>query len=96
MASQLLYYVYIMASKSRVLYIGVTGDIARRVWQHKQKKPPGFTSRYNVTQLVHCECFENVWDALRREKQLKGWLRSRKIALIEENNPNWMDLSDNI
>lgn len=85
-----------MASKSRVLYIGVTGNIARRVWQHKQKRTPGFTSRYNVTQLVHCECFEDIWTALRREKQLKGWLRSRKIALIEENNPDWVDLSDHI
>ena len=88
------YYVYIMASRSRVLYTGVTNDLARRVDEHKLSLTPGFTSRYHVTRLVHFEEFGDVRDAIAREKQLKGWVRSRKIRLIEQKNPTWEDLAD--
>ena len=87
------YYIYIMASKSRVLYIGVTNDIARRVNEHKQGVPAGFTSRYRITRLVYFEEFTDIRDAIAREKAIKGWRRSRKISLIEERNPTWEDLS---
>ncbi|MDO9068798.1 MAG: GIY-YIG nuclease family protein [Deltaproteobacteria bacterium] len=87
------YHVYIMASKSRTLYIGVTGDLVRRVYEHKIKIVEGFTSRYNINRLVYFEETTDVHAAIAREKQLKGWLRSRKIALIEEMNPTWDDLS---
>jgi putative endonuclease len=87
------YHVYITASASRVLYIGVTGDLLRRVREHKDRKVPGFTARYNVTELVYFEAFGDVRLAITREKQLKGWLRSKKIALIESFNPHWKDLT---
>jgi putative endonuclease len=88
------YYVYIMASRSRVLYTGVTNDLARRVDEPKRSLTPGFTSRYRVTRLVYFEEFTDVRDAIAREKQLKGWVRARKIRLIEERNPTWEDLAD--
>jgi len=87
------YYVYIMASRSRVLYTGVTNDIVRRVDEHKRSLTPGFTSRYDITRLVYFEDFGDVRDAIAREKQLKGWVRSRKIQLIEEKNPTWEDVA---
>ena len=87
------YWVYIMASASRVLYIGVTNDLERRVFQHREKLVPGFTARYNVRELVYFEVFGDVRAAIAREKELKGWLRKRKIALIESLNPHWKDLS---
>src|SRR5437879_12150824 len=80
------YYVYIMASCSRVLYTGVTNDLARRVDEHKRSLTPGFTSRYHITRLVYFEDFGDVRDAIAREKQRTGWVRSRKIELIEEKN----------
>src|SRR6266568_3706786 len=83
------YYVYIMASRSRVIYTGVTNDLARRVDEHKRSLTPGFTSRYHITRLVYFEDFGDVRDAIAREKQLKGWVRSRKIEFIEEKNPTW-------
>src|SRR5207249_10479151 len=88
------YYVYIMASRSRVLYTGVTNDLARRVYEHKRSLTPGFTSRYHITRLVYVEEFGDVRDAIAREKQLKGWVRSRKIRLIEQKTPTWEDLAD--
>ncbi|MBZ0253480.1 MAG: GIY-YIG nuclease family protein [Candidatus Methylomirabilis sp.] len=88
------YYVYIMASWSKVLYIGVTNDLERRVAEHKAKKTPGFTRAYNVTRLVYFEDTPDVVAAIEREKQLKGWLRARKLALIESANPAWKDLSE--
>ena len=88
------YYVYIMASRSRVLYTGVTNDLARRVYEHKRSLISGFTSRYHITRLVYFEQFDNVRDAIAREKQLKGWVRSRKTRLIERKNPAWEDLAD--
>jgi len=87
------YYVYIMTNKSRTLYTGVTNDLERRVYQHKQKLVPGFTTKYNITQLVYFEATQDVRAAIAREKQIKGWLRTRKIALIEAANPEWKDLS---
>ena len=86
------YYVYIMASASRVLYIGVTNNIKRRVEEHRQKSVPGFATNYNTRELLHVEPFGNVRAAIAREKQLKGWLRAKKIALIESSNPRWKDL----
>ena len=87
------YHVYILASASRVLYVGVTGDLLRRVHEHKEKKVPGFTARYRVTELVYFEAFGDARLAIAREKQIKGWLRVKKIALIESFNPQWKDLS---
>ena len=88
------YYVYIMASRSRVLYTGVTNDLARRVNEHKRRLTRGFTSRYRITRLVYFEEFGDVRDAIAREKQLKGWVRARKVRLIEQKNPTWKDLAD--
>lgn len=87
------YYVYIMTNKSRTLYTGVTNNLERRVYEHKQKFVPGFTARYNITRLVYFEATRDVYAAIAREKQIKGWLRSKKIALIESVNPDWQDLS---
>ncbi len=87
------FYVYIMASRSRVLYVGVTNDLARRVDEHKQGSIPGFTTRYRVTRLVYFEEFADIRDAIAREKEIKGWLRTRKTRLIESRNPTWENLS---
>jgi len=88
------YYVYIMASASRTLYTGVTNNLERRVSEHQRKLIPGFTSQYNITRLVYFEVFRDVRAAITREKQIKGWLRKKKIALIESVNRDWKDLSD--
>ena len=88
------HYVYMMASASRVLYTGVTNDLHRRVWEHKQKRVDGFTKRYNVTRLVYYEETSDVRAAIEREKQIKGWLRAKKMALIESVNSGWSDLSE--
>ena len=87
------YYVYIMTNDSDTLYIGVTNDIVRRVYEHKHKLVEGFTSKYNITQLVYYEETDDVHSAIQREKQIKGWLRKKKIALIRSVNPRWDDLS---
>src|SRR5258706_3708017 len=87
------YYVYIMSNESRTLYVGVTNDLERRVYEHKQKLVPGFTSKYNIAQLVYFEATQDIQPAITREKQIKGWLRKKKIALIESMNPRWNDLS---
>ncbi|HEY9869837.1 MAG TPA: GIY-YIG nuclease family protein [Candidatus Obscuribacterales bacterium] len=87
------YYVYILTNKSQTLYVGVTSDLERRIRQHKSRLVPGFTAKYNITRLVHYEEFTSVHDAIAREKQIKGWLRAKKIALIEEANPGWNDLA---
>lgn len=89
------YFVYILASKSRVLYIGVTNDLTRRLYEHKHGIIPGFTSKYHVDRLVYYEEGVDVEQAILREKQLKGWLREKKIALIESMNPEWKDLGKN-
>ncbi len=87
------FYVYIMSSKSRVLYVGMTNDLRRRVYQHKEKLVEGFTQKYNVTMLVHYEVTDNVHSAIQREKQIKAWRRSKKIELIQSSNAEWKDLS---
>jgi putative endonuclease len=87
------YYVYLMSNVSRTLYVGVTNDLQRRVYEHKQKLTPGFTRKYNLTLLVYFETTSDIRAALTREKQIKGWLRAKKVALIESINPNWLDLS---
>jgi putative endonuclease len=89
------YHVYILASIHRTLYI-VTGEVLRRIHQHKTRLTPGFTSRYRVDRLVHFEAYGDVRDAKKREKQLKGWRRQRKIDLVEAANPEWEDLADRI
>jgi putative endonuclease len=89
------FYVYTMTNNQRfhVLYTGITGDLPRRVHEHKGKLTPGFTSKYNLTRLVHCEMFAYPGDAIQREKEIKGWVRSKKIKLIESTNPNRHDLA---
>ena len=87
------YYVYILFNKKNgTLYIGVTNNLIRRVWQHKNKIIEGFTKKYCVDKLGYYEVFENITQAIKREKQLKGGNRITKINLIELNNPNWHDL----
>jgi putative endonuclease len=88
------YYVYIVGSKSRTLYTGVTSNLERRVFQHRGKVLPGFTARYNVNRLVYFDASGYVVAAIAREKQTKSWGRMKKIALIESANPDWKDLSD--
>ncbi len=88
------YYVYILASASRTLYTGVTNNLERRVIEHRRKLIPGFTARYRINRLVYFEVFGDIRAAISREKQIKGWLRAKKIALIESSNRDWKDLSD--
>jgi putative endonuclease len=90
------YCVYIMTNHSGTLYIGVTNNLKRRVWEHKNKVLEGFTKKYKIDQLVHYEQTEDVVSAIAREKQLKGWTRKKKIALIEKGNPFWRDLYDEL
>ena len=80
------YYVYILSNEARTLYIGVTNNLERRLYEHKNKLINGFAKKYNLTKLVYYETTTHVRDAIAREKQLKGWLRIKKIALIEESN----------
>jgi putative endonuclease len=87
------YYVYIMTNNSKTLYTGVTDDLVRRVYEHKSKLAKGFTQKYNITRLVYYEITSDIQSAIQREKQIKGWLRNKKIALIEATNPRWQDLS---
>ena len=90
------WYVYIMSNRRRtVLYTGVTGDLVRRVWQHRQERS-GFTSRYHATRLVWYEAHGDAGRAIRREKQIKKGPRQRKVALVEGMNPEWLDLWDGI
>ena len=86
---------YILASRSRVLNTGVTNDVARRVKEHKQGLIPGFTQQYRVTRLVYFEQFGDIRAAIAREKQIKGWVRARKVKLIEGRNAAWTDLAQN-
>ena len=91
------YYVYILTNwNNKVIYIGVTNDLARRVYEHKNKLVKGFTSRYNVNKLVYFEYTSDVKAAIEREKQLKGWIRKRKNELVEQVNPQWNDLSEEL
>lgn len=87
------YYIYILTNKSRTLDVGVTGDLVRRIDEHRRKVFSGFTQWYNITMLVYYEATADVHAALAREKQIKAWRRSKKIALTEAANPNWLDLT---
>ena len=89
------FYVYILASRSRTLYIGFTNNIFSRVAQHRKKRSGSFTAQYNIDRLVYYEHFQYVNNAIAREKELKLWLRERKIELIETTNPTWEDLAAN-
>jgi len=87
------FWVYILASgRNGTLYVGVTNDIARRVYQHKEGLVPGFTKKHRVTKLVHCEPFDRISYAIQREKTLKKWPRKWKMDLVERDNPQWRDL----
>jgi putative endonuclease len=88
------YYVYILASRSRILYAGVTNHLVRRIQEHREGVVSGFTSHYRVHRLVYFEVFRDVRMAIAREKQIKGWSRAKKINLIEDLNPSWQDLAD--
>ncbi len=88
------YYVYIMTNNSGTLYVGVTNNLERRVAEHKQGDIPSFTQRYRTTRLVYYESTPDIQSAIQREKQIKGWLRRRKIDLIASMNPYWRDLSE--
>ena len=85
-----------MASKTNVLYIGVTSDLARRVYEHKNKLHKGFTEKYNVTRLVFYQEFSNIDDAIRGEKRIKGWTRAKKMELIKSINPSFKDLGEGL
>jgi putative endonuclease len=87
------YFVYILANRSRTLYVGVTNDLTRRLYQHRFGGRSGFASRYAVHKLVHVEHASNPRDAIAREKQIKRWSRRKKVALIEATNPEWADLA---
>jgi putative endonuclease len=87
------YYVYILTSdNSKVLYTGVTNNLLKRVYEHKEKTIKGFTSKYNINRLVYYEVFENIEEAIKREKQIKGGSRNKKERLINKFNPRWEDL----
>ncbi len=90
------YWVYIVGSNSGTLYIGVTDSLTRRMLEHKSGEIEGFASKYRCHRLVYYESFDNIFKAIGREKQLKGWRRSKKIALIESVNPRWQDLAEHI
>ena len=87
------YFVYIMSNESKMIYVGVTSTLKHRVAQHKKKLVVGFTQRYNLYKLVYYEMSSDVHKAIAREKQLKGWLRPKKVALIVFENPQWNDLA---
>ena len=88
------YFVYIMTNNSKTLYTGVTSNLRRRVAEHKSKVVPGFTRKYKIDKIVYFEVTSDVYSAITREKQIKGWVRKKKIALIESGNPEWRDLSE--
>ncbi len=91
-----LYYVYILASRSRTLYTGVTNNLVRRTFQHRQAFAKSFANRYRIHRLVHFEMFHDVRAAIAREKEIKGWGRAKKLALIGLRNPTWEDLAGEI
>ncbi|MGH7779448.1 MAG: GIY-YIG nuclease family protein [Candidatus Binataceae bacterium] len=93
MARPRQYFVYIIASRTKALYIGVTNDLERRIQEHKSGAIAGFTARYRINRLIYFEEFQDVRDAIAREKQLKAWRREKKVKLIEAANPKWLDLT---
>ena len=97
MSEEQQYYVYILFSKRNgTLYVGVTSDIVKRIWQHKNKEYDGFTKKYNIDKLGYYEIFRDINYAIEREKQIKAGNRKKKLELIEINNPNWIDLYEEI
>ncbi len=88
------YYVYILASRTKILYVGVTNHLERRIWEHKTGMLEGFTKKYNIHKLVYCEDYARIRDAIAREKQIKAWRRQKKVELIESLNPEWDDLAE--
>ena len=88
------YWTYIVASRTGTLYIGITSNLERRIWEHKTGQIDGFSRKYHCERLAYCEGFDQVLDAIAREKQLKGWRREKKIALIQSRNPRWDDLAE--
>ena len=90
------FYIYILSSFKKVLYIGVTSNLSKRIWEHRQGVVPGFTKKYNIKRLVYYELFEDPITAISREKQLKKWSRGKKLKLIESLNPEWKDLYEEI
>ena len=92
-----LYCIYIATNqRNTVLYTGMSSQLPERIAQHKEHRVPGFTKRYNIEKLVYYEVFETPYDAIAREKKIKGWTRDKKIALINSKNPEWRDLSDSL
>ena len=90
-------WVYIMTNKRNgTLYVGVTADLRRRVWEHREKAADGFTKRYGLNRLVHAERHDDIRDAIHREKRIKHWSRKQKLVLIESQNPEWKDLTDHL
>ena len=87
------YWVYIMTNRSGTLYVGMTNNLLRRVGEHRRGQVLGFTSRYKITRLVHAESCSDARAAITREKEIKGWRREKKLALITESNPDWLDLA---
>jgi len=87
------FYVYIMASKSGTLYVGVTSNIKKRIWEHKNHLVPGFTDKYRIEKLLYFEAIGDAISAINREKQIKKWRRQKKVKPIDSENPNWSDLS---
>jgi putative endonuclease len=94
MVPQYQYFVYIVTNKSGTLYTGVTNNLERRIYEHQHHLVKGFTNKYNIDKLVYFEETDDIHAAISREKQIKGWLRKKKIALIESLNPGWKDLSE--
>jgi putative endonuclease len=90
------YFVYILANRSRSLYTGVTGDMQKRILEHRQGLVPGFTTQYRIFRLVHFETFGEIGDAIAREKEIKDWRREKKVWLIQRDNPTWADLSEHV
>lgn len=91
---EVFYYTYIVASRTHALYVGMTNDLERRVFEHKEGRTPGFAAQYRCNRLVWFERYASAGGAIAREKQLKGWRRSKKLAWIERENPTWIDLSE--
>jgi putative endonuclease len=93
MRDERVYYIYILASETGTLYVGVTNDIEGRMHQHKSAQVKGFTQKYKVKKLLYYEEFDDIYLAIAREKEIKKWRREKKVALFEQSNPGWVDLS---
>ncbi len=96
MSGTKIYYVYIMTNQSRTLYVGITNNIRKRVWQHRTGLVEGFTNRYKIDTLVYVESLNDAISAIEREKQIKRWRRDKKLRLIAQSNPDWLDISDGL